>query len=161
MSDTTALYRHPSIEPVHPGEILREDVSGAALEALRETIREALAAQGLTVHRAAVAAGLPRDAVRRVLEGREPRAGRLAAICAALGLEFYVGPPVGPPGVKDLEARLATTTAERNRLRDVLKDLIREVHEATGEDCPDLDTVDGAILAYKHVVAAIRLAARR
>ena len=38
-------------------------------------------------------AGLPENAIRTVLAGHEPKVGRLAEICDALGLELYVGPP--------------------------------------------------------------------
>ncbi len=38
-------------------------------------------------------AGLPGNAVRHLLDGHEPKSGRLAEICRALGLEFYIGPP--------------------------------------------------------------------
>ncbi len=36
---------------------------------------------------------MPDDALRSALRGHEPKAGRLAEICRALGLEFYIGPP--------------------------------------------------------------------
>ena len=44
-------------------------------------------------HGAARAGGLPADAIRSVLEGHTPKMDRAAAICAAVGLEFYIGPP--------------------------------------------------------------------
>ncbi len=40
-------------------------------------------------------AGLPGNAVRHLLDGHEPKVGRAAEICRALGLEFYIGPPRG------------------------------------------------------------------
>ena len=49
-------------------------------------------------HAVATAAGLPRNAIYQFLRGHEPRAERLAEICAAVGLEFYAGPPrLEPP----------------------------------------------------------------
>ena len=56
-------------------------------------IREELDRRGTTPFRAAVDAGLPDNAIRYVLEGRQPKSERLAAICAALDLDFYIGPP--------------------------------------------------------------------
>lgn len=41
----------------------------------------------------ALAANLPREAIRSVLEGHQPSLERAANICEALGLEFYIGPP--------------------------------------------------------------------
>ena len=44
-------------------------------------------------HQAAIKKGLPQDAIRSVLRGHVPKLERAAEICAALGLEFYIGPP--------------------------------------------------------------------
>lgn len=71
-----------------------------ALDEFRRIIETALA--GRSAIGAATAAGLPRDAISRVLRGREPRLTRVAEICDALGLELYIGPPRdsadnGPP----------------------------------------------------------------
>ncbi len=56
-------------------------------------IRKEIEARGTNPHRAAKEARLPKNSIRYVLEGHEPRAGRLIEICGALGLEVYVGPP--------------------------------------------------------------------
>ena len=61
-------------------------------------IRRELERRGTNAYRAAVDAGLPQNAIRSVLRGREPGSERLAEICRALGLEFYVGPPRAHPG---------------------------------------------------------------
>ena len=58
-------------------------------------IRRELERRGTNAYRAAVDAGLPQNAIRSVLRGREPGSERLAEICRALELEFYVGPPRG------------------------------------------------------------------
>lgn len=60
---------------------------------IQQQVQSALDDQGLTAHGAAVKAGLPESAIRRLLEGRSPRTRRMMAICEALGLEFYIGPP--------------------------------------------------------------------
>ena len=60
---------------------------------LAQRIRDRLNETGQTLHGAAVAHGLPRDALRSVLDGHEPKLSRVIAICEALDLEFYIGPP--------------------------------------------------------------------
>ena len=95
-------------------------------ETLAETIREALSRRGTTPFRAAEDAGLPQDAVQRVLDGHPPRAGRLAAICDALGLEFYVGPPRGPSAPAAAAALLVEARAlavRAARLQELVEDL--------------------------------------
>ena len=77
-----------------------------------EAIRHELARRDSNPHRAARDAGLPANAIRYLVEGREPKAGRLAEICDALGLEFYVGPPREPP-MPWSESEKPTTRLER------------------------------------------------
>ncbi len=59
-------------------------------------IRDAIGRSGSNPYRIAKKAGLPDDALRSVLGGHDPKAGRLAEICRALDLEFYIGPPRAP-----------------------------------------------------------------
>ncbi len=59
-------------------------------EEVVDLIREELNRQRLSRARAAREAGLPVSAFRYVLEGREPRLGRLIEICDALGLKLTV-----------------------------------------------------------------------
>ena len=106
-------------------------------------IRRELERRGTNAYRAAVDAGLPQNAIRSVLRGREPGSERLAEICRALELEFYVGPPRGHhdetiqavsetpesstenpqwvdqlhAGLLDLKAQLASSQAEIEALR--------------------------------------------
>ena len=97
-------------------------------------IRQALADRGTTAYRASLDAGLPGNAIRYALEARATKSDRLAEICDALGLEFYVGPPrtepqaargsgVSPAGLDDLE----TGARALNRV----------VAEAGGNPVPD------------------------
>ena len=58
-----------------------------------QRIRDRLNETGQSIHGAAVAHGLPRDALRTVLAGHDPRLSRAIAICEALDLELYIGPP--------------------------------------------------------------------
>ena len=60
------------------------------LDQFRREIEGAL--DGRSVAGEALRAGLPRDAIRRVLKGRDPSLTRAAEICEALGLELYIGP---------------------------------------------------------------------
>ena len=64
---------------------------------IAEVIRQELERRQTTPFRAAINAGMPENAIRYVLEGREPKAGRLAKICEALDLELYIGRPRGEP----------------------------------------------------------------
>ena len=56
-------------------------------------IKDALARTQQSLHGAAVGHGMPRDAIRNVLDGHIPRLDRAEEICRALGLEFYIGLP--------------------------------------------------------------------
>ena len=60
-------------------------------EDYRATIARALG--GRSVAGSATAHGLPRDAIRRVLRGHDPRLSRADAICRALGISFTIGKP--------------------------------------------------------------------
>ena len=77
-------------------------------EDYRATVARALA--GRSVAGSATAFGLPRDAIRRVLRGHEPRLSRADAICRALGITFTIGTTRGSPG--------SMKTATALRLRD-------------------------------------------
>ena len=59
-------------------------------------IRARLKETNLSTYSAAVQAGLPQDAIRSILNGHTPKLDRAAKVCAALGLEFYIGPPREP-----------------------------------------------------------------
>ena len=60
-------------------------------EDYRTTIARAIS--GRSVAGSATAHGLPRDAIRRVLGGHDPRLSRADAICRALGISFTIGEP--------------------------------------------------------------------
>ena len=59
----------------------------------KDLVARRLVELGESKHKAAVRAGLPPDAIRSVLDGRKPSLDRAEAICDALGLDFYLGPP--------------------------------------------------------------------
>ena len=61
------------------------------LNQLQAVLRDATKDQPLAG--AATAAGLPRDAIRSVLIGHDPRLSRVEELLKAFGLEFYIGPP--------------------------------------------------------------------
>ena len=96
-------------------------------------VRSRLEEIGQSPYRAAVSHRLPRDAIRYVLSGRMPRLDRVAQICDALGLEFYVGPPrpaseTGPgPGTDVPASSLVRPTQE----------LVRLVYEAGYDPIPN------------------------
>ena len=63
------------------------------MESFRTIVEKQLTRRGTSAIRAALGAGLTRDAIRSVLRGRSPSVDRAAEICEALDLEFYIGPP--------------------------------------------------------------------
>ncbi|MDE0348401.1 MAG: hypothetical protein OXM56_01645 [Gammaproteobacteria bacterium] len=74
------------------------------MESFRAIVEKQLARRGTSAIRAALGAGLTRDAIRSVLRGRSPSVDRAAEICEALDLEFYIGPP--RPGPAATQAAL-------------------------------------------------------
>ena len=66
---------------------------------------------GRPVSRVATDAGLPRDAIRNILEGHDPRLSRVEDVTRALDLEFYIGPPRGEDAADIAEPSEATPTA--------------------------------------------------
>ena len=60
-------------------------------------------ASGESYRSVAARAGVPTRSLTAILEGHAPSVDRAAAICDALGLEFYIGPPrtpdAGPPAL--------------------------------------------------------------
>ncbi len=75
-------------------------------------IEEALRRKGTNPTRLARENGWSVNAIRYILEGRPPTSRRLAEVCRALDLEFYVGPPRLPPGAR-LDIRALATELER------------------------------------------------
>ena len=104
----------------------RDKIEAVVAAALREA--------GLNPYRAAVGAGLPQDTIRRVLDGHTPSATKLSQICAALGLEFYVGPPRARSDTGD--APVLTAGAVRD-LEASARTLNRVVVNAGGDPIPD------------------------
>ena len=98
-------------------------------------IRHSLKERGLTPFRAAMNARLPENAIRTVLAGHEPKVGRLAEICDALGLEFYVGPPrdARPQGIDPADV----SASALQDLETGARALNRVVAEAGGDPVPD------------------------
>ena len=60
-----------------------------------DAVETALKKIGSNPYRAAQKAGLPDNAIRYIIEGRQVKISRLSEVCEAIGLEFYVGPPRG------------------------------------------------------------------
>lgn len=70
-------------------------------------IQSALKLQGTNPSRVAKENGLSVNALRYILEGRPPSSRRLAEVCSALDLEFYVGPRRLDEGVEPNALQLA------------------------------------------------------
>ena len=65
----------------------------SAYDSFVSTVRQRLEQGKLSVRSAALRAGLPIRSVQGILEGHIPSVERAAQVAAALGLEFYIGPP--------------------------------------------------------------------
>lgn len=69
----------------------------AAVDNFLEIVRARLLALDTSVHAVEIESRLPADAIRNILRPGSGKAGptlaRTAEICAALGLEMYIGPP--------------------------------------------------------------------
>ena len=106
-------------------------------------VRRELQRRGTNPFRAAVGARLPGNAIRYVLEGREPKVGRMAEVCDALGLEFYIGPPRGRPADATGEDEAVQAVETRrppqghalwDRLRATAQELNRLLEPAAAAD---------------------------
>ena len=110
---------------------------------ISDAIRDAMDRIGTNPFRAATRAGLPDNAIRHVLDGHEPKVSRAAEICAALGLEFYIGPPRGDPGAdvlnpgaRDSGGRGLPAASVRD-LEGHAQGLARIVTDAGGDPVPE------------------------
>ena len=117
-------------------------------EEVQDEIRQALSRLGVSPYRAALDADLPRDAIHRVIvEGRSPGVDRLEAICKAVGLEFYVGPPRGLTPPLPLAAWFRRLAREHKRLNAHGR---RRLMERLGAAFPELAR-SGTKAAPNHV----------
>ncbi len=64
-----------------------------AQQNLIKCIQRQLHEQRLSVRKATLKFGFPARSLQSVLEGHQPSISRVAEICEALGIEFYIGPP--------------------------------------------------------------------
>ena len=73
--------------------MLRRHGINATVERLSEAYRAAVtrALTGRTASRTALAHGLPKEAIRSVLNGHDPRLSRADDVCRALGFTFRLG----------------------------------------------------------------------
>lgn len=115
----------------------------SVLEEFREALRTALADRSLAG--TAVEAGLPRDAIRSVLVGHDPRLSRAVELAGALGLEFYIGPPRAGPDHGAIRKQLREVAVELERLQARAARAAGPAPEVAGEA-----TVGGTVLASAH-----------
>ena len=95
-------------------------------------IRFELRRRGWSALRTAREAGLPDNAIRYLLEGREPRLGRLVEICEALDLELYVQRTGA-----SVEDGSDLAGSRLQRLESSARTLNRVVMEAGGDPIPE------------------------
>lgn len=101
---------------------------------IASAIRRELERRQTTAYRASLDAGLPGNAIRYALEGRATKSDRLAEICAALGLEFYVGPP---RAWADADGPSALPASSLRDLEASARTLNRVVANAGGDPIPE------------------------
>ena len=105
-----------------------------AYEQFVAAIRHRLAQEGMSVRAVALRAGIPIRSVNSMLEGHIPSVERAVQVAAAVGLEFYIGPPRGTPPPR-LDGVMGSTL-----LRDLeasAKTLNRLVWDAGGNPIPE------------------------
>ena len=113
-------------------------------EDFRNIIQARLQETGQSRRSAAVSHGLPGDAISRVLSGHEPKLERIAAICEALGLEFYVGP-----------RRAAFVGLDVHACALALRDMETTIALMDNDPAGDASTVDLFVRAYGLYVETI------
>ena len=98
-------------------------------------IEAALAKSGLTARGASLAAGSP-YVIRDLRRGHAISARRLAHLCTALDLEFYIGPRRAPQATKTplISSPPAPPVPVRYRALAELLSAISEHYEALGEE---------------------------
>jgi len=99
-----------------------------------QVIQDALNRKGSNPSRFAKENGFSINAVRYILEGRPPSSRRLAEVCEALGLEFYVGPPRVPDGKRidasELANELDRLAVEARRIADDVEGVPAEIDQS-------------------------------
>ena len=109
----------------------------ATVERLSEEYRAAVkrALTGRTASRAALAHGLPKEAIRSVINGHDPKLARADDVCRALGFTFLLGAPLdddtgrGDGGTSEAEPRI-----DREPVRDVrLAELVSRLADQWGK----------------------------
>ena len=108
-------------------------------EQFQTEVRRAL--RGRPVSSVATSAGLPRDAVRSVLHGHDPRLSRVGALADALGIELHIGPPHDRPRTAPEPALpaagLTTRESPPPQVEASVRTLVEWVTDAGGNPLPE------------------------
>ena len=96
-------------------------------ERFKEEVRAAVG--GRPISKVADEAKLPRDAIRGILDGRDPRLSRAGQVALALGFGFYLG-PAGIAGLREI-ARYLNTESRPGKGREMAEGLSRLLSRAT------------------------------
>ena len=116
--------------------LLRHGIN-ATVERLSEEYRAAVkrALTGRTASRAALAHGLPKEAIRSVLNGHDPKLARADDVCRALGFTFLLGGPLDDPADEgDGRTFEAEPRIDRELVRDVrLAELVSRLADQWGK----------------------------
>ena len=105
---------------------------------------------GRPIAKVAKEANLPRDAIRNILDGRDPKLSRAAEVAKALGLDFYAGSPKAAgalelardlhPGSEPWE--LEQAIKELDRLRSKATDLL-QLRERERQETANREDLEG------------------
>ena len=108
----------------------------ATVERLSEEYRAAVkrALTGRTASRAALVHGLPKEAIRTVLNGHDPKLARADDVCRALGFTFLLGGPLDDAGRRDDRRSEPEPRIDRELVRDVrLAELVSRLADQWGK----------------------------
>ena len=107
------------------------------LEALQSVVRKQVEVEGLR-KLAARLEGVEVGQIRSIRDGRDPKGSTMLALCRALGLEFYVGPPREEAASLDTAGDGAAQTAQRSigDIEESTQRLVRSVLAAGGNPFP-------------------------
>ena len=109
----------------------------ATVKRLSEEYRAAVerALTGRTASRAALAHGLPKEAIRSVINGHDPKLARADDVCRALGFTFLLGGPLDDPADEgDGRTSEPEPRIDREPVRDVrLAELVSRLADQWGK----------------------------
>ena len=121
-----------------------------------EVVAEAVERSDKSAIKLAEDNGLKRDAIRSVLRGSSPSVDRAEEICAALGLEFYVGPPRGRSALPPPSREQPPPTPQHDLYPTLWLMELAVFFKELPEDCPWLEGRDCPLIAKLRACRRVR-----